>query len=195
MGWTNEDIIKPNKTVSIEKGTIGDLSFDANWRLRDFSIYYKLNGGVLDQARATYNIESEDFVIATPSKRGYDFMGWTGSNGSILNKEISIKKGTIGDLFLSANWRLEYYDIKYELNGGILENQIDFYTVESENFTIDMPKKRGYEFLGWSTIEDNSPKKEMTIKQGTVGNITLIANWQPIKYSINYNLMDIAVKN
>lgn len=188
MGWTNEDIIKPNKTVSIEKGTIGDLSFDANWRLRDFSIYYKLNGGVLDQARATYDIESEDFVIATPSKRGYDFMGWTGSNGSILNKEISIKKGTIGDLFLSANWRLEYYDIKYELNGGILENQIDFYTVESENFTIDMPKKRGYEFLGWSTIEDNSPKKEMTIKQGTVGNITLIANWQPIKYSINYNL-------
>ena len=188
MGWTGNNIVRPTKVVTVETGTTGDLSFDANWRLRDYTIYYKLNGGILDKARATYSIESDNFIIDMPIKTGYNFMGWTGSNGSKLNKQIQVNTGTIGDMFFSANWRLVYYDIKYNLNGGTLENPPTIYTVESEDITIGTPTKRGYDFLGWTTPDNDTPKKDVTIKHGTIGNITFTANWKPTIYSINYNL-------
>ena len=39
-----------------------------------------------------------------PTKEGYIFDGWTGSNGDIPEKDITISKGTIGNLEYTANW-------------------------------------------------------------------------------------------
>ena len=44
-----------------------------------------------------YTIETESFKLAIPTKTGYEFIGWTESNGEEAEKEVTIEKGTTGN--------------------------------------------------------------------------------------------------
>ena len=44
--------------------------------------------------------------LGTPTKEGYTFLGWTGSNGETPQLEVSIPLHTTGHLHYVANWKL-----------------------------------------------------------------------------------------
>lgn len=44
---------------------------------------------------------------ATYKREGYRFTGWTGSNGDTPQLNVTIPKGSIGDLTFNANWELD----------------------------------------------------------------------------------------
>lgn len=52
-----------------------------------------------------YTIETPTFSLESPTKNGYTFVGWTGSNGSTPQKTITITKGSTGDRVYTANWK------------------------------------------------------------------------------------------
>lgn len=52
-----------------------------------------------------YTIETPTFSLETPSKTGYTFTGWTGSNGSTPQKTVTISQGSTGDRVYTANWK------------------------------------------------------------------------------------------
>ena len=52
----------------------------------------------------TYNVNSGNITLGIPKRDGYRFTGWTGSNGNKPQKDVTVKKGTIGDLTYVANW-------------------------------------------------------------------------------------------
>lgn len=71
------------------------------------------------------------------------------------------------------------YSISYHLNNGTLGNRVTSYNVESETITLPTPVKDGYEFTGWTDALGNTVTE---IKKGSVGNITLEANWKDLSY-------------
>lgn len=52
-----------------------------------------------------YTIETLTFSLESPSKTGYTFTGWTGSNGSTPQKTVTISQGSTGDRVYTANWK------------------------------------------------------------------------------------------
>lgn len=102
-GWTGTGLNSATKKVTIPKGSIGNRSYTANWSVNNYSISYNLNGGSISGQKTSYNVE-QSFTLPTPSKTGYTFTGWTGSNGNTKQKNVSISKGTTGNLSYTANW-------------------------------------------------------------------------------------------
>lgn len=76
----------------------------AVWSASQYTITYDANGGSLSGQKTSYNIETADFTLPTPSKFGYVFAGWTGSNGTTAQKSVTIAKGSTGDKSYTANW-------------------------------------------------------------------------------------------
>ncbi len=48
--------------------------------------------------------DDETFTLNNPTREGFTFVGWTGSNGSTPQLTVTIQKGTTGDLEFVANW-------------------------------------------------------------------------------------------
>ncbi len=108
-----------------QDGVINDIDFDLirpailgsvtlPYKTKDaYNITYNLDGGVaVGYLRTKYTSEFEaslDFtsdVKAKVKKEGYGFTGWTGSNGTTAEEEVTIAQGTTGDLSYTANWAL-----------------------------------------------------------------------------------------
>ena len=54
-----------------------------------------------------------------PTKKGYTFTGWTGSNGTTPSKTVTISKGSTGNKSYKANWSINSYNVTINPNGGI----------------------------------------------------------------------------
>ncbi len=74
------------------------------------------------------------------------------------------------------------YSISYHLDGGINhEYNSDEYNV-SEGMILLTPTKKGYEFIGWYTIDQDGNKSEIIrILPGTFGNLEVYASWEQIE--------------
>ena len=69
-----------------------------------YTITYELDGGT-ENTNPTYYTVLDEFELNPPVKSGYEFLGWTGSNGTTPQKEVKIEKGSTGDKLFRANWR------------------------------------------------------------------------------------------
>lgn len=49
-------------------------------------------------------VETETFTLNNPTREGYIFTGWTGSNGTTPELTVEIEQGTTGELEFTANW-------------------------------------------------------------------------------------------
>lgn len=73
-----------------------------------YTISYDYDSGTANNP-ISYNITQDDFTLTAPTKEGYTFTGWTGSNGDTPQKDVTIKKGTAENLSFKANWNVNYY--------------------------------------------------------------------------------------
>ena len=189
IGWTGSNGDEPQENVVVEKGSTEDKRFVANWNINTYTIEYELNGGTLSNNNPeTYTIETETFTLNNPTKIGYTFIGWTGSNGDKPQKNVIVEKGSTEDKRFVANWNINTYTIEYELNGGTLLNiNPETYTVETESFTLNNPIKTGYTFIGWTGSNGDEPEEVITIEKGSTENRRYIANYKINEYTIVYD--------
>ena len=107
-GWTTSKsgTSISNKTALTINGNIyGDFTVTASWSVVPYTISYNLDGGTVSGTNPTqYNVETATFTLINPTKAGYDFIGWTGSNGSTPQTSVSIAKGSTGNKTYTANW-------------------------------------------------------------------------------------------
>ena len=84
-----------------------------------YSITYNLNGGSLSGQKTSYTV-ADSFTLPQPTKTGYTFTGWTGSNGTTPQKTVTVNKGTRGNLSYTANWEINcfYLDLNSVVDGG-----------------------------------------------------------------------------
>ena len=175
-GLTGED----NLTVTIPKGSTGNRSYTAHWSLNTYSITYDLDGGTASGNPDFYTVESSTITLNPPTRTGYTFIGWSGTDLSGSdNLTVTIPAGSIGNCSYIAHWSLNIYSITYDLDGGTALGNPDFYTVESSAITLNEPTKAGYVFTGWSGTdlvgEDNLT---VTIPAGSIGDRRYTAHWE-----------------
>ena len=110
-GWMNTST---SKTVTtIPKGSTGNMSLTAQWNTVPYTISYNVDGGTpLENPPASYTVETETFTLPQPKKEGYNFTGWTGSNGTTAQTEVTIVKGNTGNKEYKANWKPITYTLK-----------------------------------------------------------------------------------
>ena len=82
----------------------GNVTDTANATIDTYRITYNLNGGEVSGNPESYTAETASFTLVNPTKAGYTFTGWTGSNGETALETVTISKGSIGDRNYIANW-------------------------------------------------------------------------------------------
>lgn len=185
-GWTLDGSgMLPATPLIIYHGTTGDLRYKAEWRLAEYTITMDLNGGS-GQEKVVYTITDEDFELPTPTRNGYEFVGWTGERIMTPQTSVKIPKGSTGNKAYTANWKVIRYTITLVTNGGAVIASIR-YTVE-DSVTLPIPPDRpGYEFAGW--VLDGSgqfPSTPMIIPAGSTGDRLYKAEWRVATYTITY---------
>ena len=187
-GWTLDGSgMLPATTLIIYYGTTGDLHYKAEWRLAEYTITLDLNGGS-GQEKVIYTITDEDFELPTPTRNGYEFVGWTGERITTPQTSVKIPKGSTGNKAYTANWKVIQYTIITLLEGGNAGSSGAYvYTVE-ETFTLPTPTRTGYTFWGWTGEGITKPQPSVTIPRGSTGDKTYIENWVETGYTITLDL-------
>ena len=193
-GWEGTDIVGVSTNVEIEQGSVGNRTYNAIYTPIDYKINYDTNGGIFELLpNNTYTIEDDPFILATPTRNGYSFTGWE-YNGQILPLNFEFDpKNYLQDVKFIARWNIETYSISYNIGGGYWTGgsnpNRETYTVEDETFTIINPTMDGYRFLGWTGSNGEEPNDNLVITKGEYfDNLSFVANYEIIKYSISYKL-------
>ena len=186
LGWTVNSDMAPQLTVVLPQGSIGNRTYTANWELTEYNITMDLNGGSGETA-LLYTVIDDEFALPTPTRNGYEFVGWTGEGITTPQTSVKIPKGSTGDKAYTANWKVIEYTITLDTNGGPNVSPIK-YTVE-DSFTLPYPLRPGYEFAGW--VLDGSgmlPATTLIIYYGTTGDLHYKAEWRLAEYTITMDL-------
>lgn len=185
LGWTGEGITTPQPNVTIPKGSTGDKTYIENWKLTEYNITMDLNGGS-GETTLLYTVIDDEFALPTPTRNGYEFVGWTGEGITTPQTSVKIPKGSTGNKAYTANWKVIRYTITLVTNGGPVIASIR-YTVE-DSVTLPIPPDRpGYEFSGW--VLDGSgqfPSTPMIIPKGSTGDRIYKAEWRVATYTITF---------
>ena len=186
LGWTGEGITTPQPNVTIPKGSTGDKTYIENWELTEYNIAMDLNGGS-GQEKVVYTMTDEDFELPTPTRNGYEFVGWTGEGITTPQTQVIIPTGSTGNKAYTANWKVIEYTITLDTNGGPVVSPIK-YTVE-DSFTLPYLLRTGYEFVGW-TLDGSGmiPAMPLIIYHGTTGDLRYKAEWRLAEYTITMDL-------
>ena len=186
LGWTVNSDMAPQLTVVLPQGSIGNRTYTANWELTEYNITMDLNGGSGETA-LLYTVIDDEFALPTPTRNGYEFVGWTGEGITTPQTSVKIPKGSTGDKAYTANWKVIEYTITLDTNGGPNVSPIK-YTVE-DSFTLPYPLRPGYEFAGW-TLDGSGmlPATTLIIYYGTTGDLHYKAEWRLAEYTITLDL-------
>ena len=200
-GWKSSDETlvanNENLTFTIESIPAGDVTLTAATSLIEYTISYNYDGGALAAGESnveSFNVTTDDFTLINPTKRGYDFLGWIGSNGDTPEQTVTIAKGSVNNRTYTAKWQVKNYTISYELDGGtVAVANPTGYNVNSLSITLNNPTKPGYEFAGWTGTDLDGAVKNVTIPAGSVENRSYKATWTPKTqtYYVDLYFMDL----
>lgn len=204
-GWTGSGIEGTSMEVTIRANSIGNRKYTATWKPIAYDIAYELNGGSVSPANLDqYTIETPDFTLTNPTKLGYTFLGWTGTDLTEATKTVTVTAGHMGERSYTATWEPNPYQVVYNANNGTGEmaNQNFVYDV-AQNLTQNAFTRTGYTFDGWNSKANGTGKPyadqqevlNLTAERDKV--VTMYAQWKPIAYAITYNLNggEVATEN
>lgn len=104
-GWTGTGLSGPTMTVTVPSGSTGSRSYTATWEaVPVYSITYNLNGGTISGQKTQYTSYDEDFTLPAPTRSGYTFSGWTGTDLSSPTQVVTVAKGSSGARTYTATW-------------------------------------------------------------------------------------------
>ena len=141
-----------------------------------YSVSFNVNGGT---SVSSQTIEEDHFATEpTTERKGYTFDKW----------DYDFSQAIIKDTTITASWNIITYNVYYDLNvpsdsiSQVVDNSMNVttYTVE-DAITFKTPSRKGYRFTGW----------DKNIEKGTIGDVTVTASWEAIKYDIVYDFGDV----
>lgn len=176
---TSSTTFSPNNSVTREQAIIFMYRFN-NRKNASYKITYNLMGGSAKTNPSSYT-SGNSFKLNNPTKNGYTFKGWTGSNGSSPSTSTSVSSSSTGSLIFTANFEKTKYSITYKLDGGkFSSNPRTYYYIDSTDYELLSPYKDGYTFIGWTGSNVSKPSQNVKISRGKTGNLTYTANYKKI---------------
>ena len=165
LGWFAD------KTKFVEGATVpvNGITYEAKWQINQYTITFNTDGGS-EVAAITQDYASAITAPENPTKTGYTFAGWDSEIPTTMPAENKTIK---------ANWQINQYTLKFDLNGGESEAIADI----TDDYNSDVtkpadPTRTGYTFAGWSP--------EFTGKV-PAGDTTYEAQWTINQYTITFD--------
>lgn len=171
------------------------------WTADEYNIIYNLDGGTLNGKTNpdTYNIETPTFTLNNPTKTGYTFEGWTGTDITGTSKIVTINQGSIGNRTYTATWTPIEYSIVYtkgytnNAKDDVIQNGIKYnkdVTLISNPFT-----GRSYT-VKYSTSTSDRDWDKVTAPAGFNGTLEF-AHWNILSktYAAGTKLKNLTTKN
>lgn len=176
---TSSTTFSPNNSVTREQAIIFMYRFN-NRKNVSYKIIYNLMGGSAKTNPSSYT-SGNSFKLNNPTKNGYTFKGWTGSNGSSPSTSTSVSSSSTGSLIFTANFEKTKYSITYKLDGGkFSSNPRTYYYIDSTDYELLTPYKDGYTFIGWTGSNGSKPSQNVKISRGKTGDLTYTVNYKKI---------------
>jgi len=189
---------KSSVTLYVPSGSVTAYKNDKYWKtfpniqgigagVGIYTVTFDANGGQVTPALSSTDTEGKVADLPTPTRLGYTCIGWF--TAAAEGEKVSTSKKFSENTTLYAHWDLVPYRITYDLRYGTLSGtNPEEYTFETETFTLVNPTKDDSEeepvFAGWTRTSGETPKKIVTIPQGSTGDRNYVANWMP-KVTIN----------
>ncbi len=180
-GWTGTGLTGLTTSVTVPTGSTGNRVYSANWTPIDYEIEYEETYNSVYNP-TSYTIESSDIRLNYPSRYGYRFMGWTGTDLEQTTMDVTISRGSVGDRTYTAMLALKEYTVTY-IDGDTNSTEQVFHGFEAP--VKQESGKTGYTFKWWSLTENGGAYDFST---PVINEMTLFAVYQPINYTITYNL-------
>ncbi len=186
VGWYSGDSV-----FNFNNNITEDTVIEAKYNLLTYNITYNLNGGTVSGNPTTYTVEDE-FTLNNPTKRGYTFAGWTGSNGDNLQTRVTVNKGTINNLNFVAHFT-ESTDTPYLVVHKYKNLNSDTYTTEEEHLT-GATNSTVYPQIKHKNGFIDPTVQSLTISPDGDSEITYTYNRETYSYSYDSNVnSDLAV--
>ncbi len=163
-GWT------PEVPASIPAA---DATYTAQWTLNTYAITYNLDGGALADGVSnpeSYTVESDDITLNNPTKVGYTFAGWTGTDLTAATTDVTILQGSVADRDYTATWTINKHTATfYDEDGVTLLSTIDDIEYDTPLKDIYIPADKVVDgntlpFVGWNpeiTDETTMPDEDV----------------------------------
>ena len=169
-GWTPEI----PATMPAENMTI-----KAKWTVNTYTITYDLDGGTAEGNPASYTVESGAITLAEPTKPGYTFTGWSGTDlEGADNLDVTIPAGSTGDRSYTAHWQVNtvYSTLRFETRGGSALATLALPYGSRVDLMKYVPTREGFAFTGWYTDRELTQRvTSLTLTNSTV----VYAGWNP----------------
>ena len=179
IGWSlNGSILTGNELAT------SSIEVVAVWEIINYTIIYSDSGYINNPANVSqYNIELGTITLYAPTKDGYNFIGWYLGENQIEGINISNFEDT-DSITLVPKFEAKEYEVTY-INE--LANSEVIKTIKYDEILdlINGEEIAGYEFVGWYL---DNVKIEDGIAFNYLNNITLVARYNIINYTITYEL-------
>ncbi len=149
------------------------------------TVNFESDGGT-NVASVTVNVGTAISAPQNPTRSGYHFAGWTTEDGVLWDFATPIT----GDTLLIASWvkddSLNKATVSFDLKGGDKTNFTTSVEVQKGSVLAkpENPVKVGYEFAGWFYLGEEYKFENRVVAD----DITLVAHWKLLTYSISYDL-------
>lgn len=193
VGWAESedgDAVYTDGT-NYAMGAEAQYTLYAVWETVDYTIKYNLNNGIAENNPPVYTIESEDIVLQAPTRAGYRFTGWVGTELSEPTLSVTIKMGSTGNREYTATWEANTNRVLFHANGGKGEMSAQsIKTDETVPLSSNLFTREGYTFVGWAEEQSGEVKYSdgANYTMGEESEYTLYAVWRTVEYTISYIL-------
>ena len=158
----------------------GDITLTAKFEPKSFSITYKNDKGVgeeasgYDYALKSYTFGKREALPTAEALEGYTFDGWYIAG----EKVTEISDAISGDITLVAKYTVKTFKVSFETDGAKTESSVNY----NEKVTKPAdPTKENYTFKGWFVGDD-----EYDFNGAVTADVTLTAKFEPKSFSITY---------
>ena len=202
LGWSatvTGDVVYADQAevenLATEQGA--EVTIYAKWQPIVYPITYDLADGAVASANPVeYTIETPDFTLNNPTKLGYTFTGWEGTDLTEKTLEVTVATGHWGNRSYTATWEPNPYKVRFDINGGDGTEtmaDMDFLYDAAQNLTANAFTRTGYTFKEWNSkadgtgtvYTDGDEVVNLTAVRDEV--VTMFAQWTPNPYQVAFN--------
>jgi len=185
LGWYLTNSLSGNKVESVHFSNMAD-TYWGNWEMAEYTLSFSAKDAAIADMQYYYG---DTAVLPTPSVPGYAFRGWYHDDPETCF--YTIPETLWGDLTLTAKLIPNTYMVSLDSAGGRLGDA--FFTVEyGTNYTIPVPEKEGFAFLGWFDAPQdgnrvtNRQGAGISVWQTADNDCTLYAYWDVRTYVVEF---------
>ncbi len=176
--------------VLIAGGFDNNVGFLSSAELYGCMVTLNPEGGSVTQGTKTYYSGSDTYgVLTTPTRAGYNFVGWCtgiGGTGTLVTATTTLTQ--VIDHSLYAKWEDITYTVTFDPEGGTVSPNSATVTNGTNYGTLPTPTRTGYSFAGWWTGDNGTGAQVTAATQVTAtSNHTLYARWTVNTYTVTFD--------